>query len=166
MRWASRRTPRRSSPMRSRITAATPWMTRPGPSTACRPNTALRGRATRGSRGAGESRAARRGAASQLCTSPFTVAGDGTHAVDYYATDVAGNVESTHSVSVKIDTVSPASLSQVAGTPAGGGYLSPVTVTLSASDATSGIQSISYRIDGGAQWTYSAPFRVAGNGTP
>src|SRR5438309_6531444 len=101
----------------------------------------------------------------QLYTSPVTVAGDGTHTLDYYATDVAGNVESTHSVSVKIDTVPPASLSQVAGTPAGSGYLSPVTVTLSASDATSGVQSISYRIDGGAQWTYSAPFRVAGNGT-
>ncbi len=105
------------------------------------------------------------GGAWQLYTSPVTVAGDGTHAVDYYATDVAGNVESTHSVSVKIDTVSPASLSQVAGTPAGSGYISPVTVTLSASDSTSGVQSISYRIDGGAQWTYSAPFRVAGNGT-
>ncbi|HEX9244831.1 MAG TPA: hypothetical protein VGA35_01600, partial [bacterium] len=48
------------------------------------------------------------GGAWQLYTSPVTVAGDGTHAVDYYATDVAGNVESTHSVSVKIDTVSPA----------------------------------------------------------
>src|SRR5207244_5441996 len=87
------------------------------------------------------------------------------HTLDYYATDVAGNVQSTHAVSVKIDTVSPASLSQVAGTPAGSGYISPVTVTLSASDVTSGVQSISYRIDGGAQWTYSAPFRVAGNGT-
>src|SRR5438309_1698122 len=105
------------------------------------------------------------GGAWQLYTSPVTVAGDGTHTLDYYATDVAGNVESTHSVSVKIDTVFPASLSQIAGTPAGSGYLSPVTVTLSASDATSGVQSISYRIDGGAQWTYSAPFRVAGNGT-
>ncbi len=105
------------------------------------------------------------GGAWQLYTSPVTVAGDGTHTFDYYATDVAGNVESTHSVSVKIDTVSPASLSQVAGTAAGAGYLSPVMVTLSASDATSGVQSISYRVDGGAQWTYASPFRVAGNGT-
>ena len=105
------------------------------------------------------------GGAQWTYSAPFRVAGNGTHAVDYYATDVAGNVESTHSVSVKIDTVSPASLSQVAGTPAGSGYISPVTVTLSASDSTSGVQSISYRIDGGAQWTYSAPFRVAGNGT-
>ena len=69
------------------------------------------------------------------------MAGDGTHTVDYYATDVAGNIESTHTVNLKIDTVSPASQSQVAGTPAGGGYLSPVTVTLSATDATSGVQS-------------------------
>src|SRR5213596_1446636 len=37
------------------------------------------------------------GGAWQLYTSPVTVAGDGTHTVDYYATDVAGNVESTHS---------------------------------------------------------------------
>jgi len=105
------------------------------------------------------------GGAWQVYTSPVTVAGDGTHTVDYYATDVAGNIESTHTVNLKIDTVSPASQSQVAGTPAGGGYLSPVTVTLSATDATSGVQSVLYRIDGGAQWTYGSPFHVAANGT-
>jgi hypothetical protein len=54
----------------------------------------------------------------------------------------------------------------VAGTPAGsGGYLSPATVTLSATDATSGVQSVLYRIDNGAQWTYGSPFHVAGNGS-
>jgi hypothetical protein len=106
------------------------------------------------------------GGAWQVYTSPVTVSGDGTHTIDYYATDVAGNIESTHTGSVKIDTVSPASQAQVAGTPAGsGGYLSPVTVTLNATDATSGVQSVLYRIDGGAQWTYGSPFPVAGNGT-
>src|SRR5206468_7450573 len=86
------------------------------------------------------------GGARQLYSSPVSAAADGTHTLDHYATDVAGNVESTHSVSVKIDMVSPASLSQIAGTPASGGYLSPATVTLSASDATSGVQSIAYRV--------------------
>src|SRR5207247_1068169 len=76
-----------------------------------------------------------------------------------WAPDFGGILHAT------LPPASPASLSQIAGTPAGGGYLSPATVTLTASDATSGVQSISYRVDGGAQWTYSAPFRVAGNGT-
>src|SRR5205814_6171385 len=51
------------------------------------------------------------------------------------------------------------------GDPSGNGYLSPVTVSLAGSDATSGLQSLSYRIDGGADWTYTTPFHVAGNGS-
>jgi hypothetical protein len=35
---------------------------------------------------------------------------------------------------------------------------------LSGTDVTSGVYSILYRIDGGAQWTYTAPFRVGGSG--
>src|SRR5439155_681640 len=87
------------------------------------------------------------GGAWQLYISPVTVAGDGTHTLDYYATDVAGNVESTHSVSVKIDTVSPASLSQIAGTP-------------TASGASGVAISVAYRLDGGSWSTYGGTFTV------
>src|SRR5438445_521831 len=65
-----------------------------------------------------------------------------------------------------IDTVAPVTLAQVAGTLAGdGSYFSSVTVTLTASDATSGVQSEQYRVDGGPSRTYSVPFTLGGNGT-
>src|SRR2546426_8715075 len=43
-------------------------------------------------------------------------------------------------------------------------YISSVLVTLSASDSTSGLSSISYRIDGGPWQPASSPFSVQGDG--
>src|SRR5712691_334220 len=102
----------------------------------------------------------------QLYGNPVTVSGEGSHAIDYYATDRAGNNESVRSVAFHLDTVAPVTSAQVAGTLAGdGSYVSSVTVTLTASDATSGVQSEQYRIDGGPRRTYSVPFVLGGNGT-
>ena len=102
----------------------------------------------------------------QLYSNPVTVQGDGSHTIDYYATDLAGNNESTQTATFRVDTGAPVSSSQVAGTLANdGSYVSSVTVTLTSSDATSGVQSEQYRIDGGPWRTYSAPFTVGGNGT-
>lgn len=102
----------------------------------------------------------------QLYSTPLIIQGDGAHTVDYYATDFAGNVGITHSVSFHIDTVPPATASQVSGTIAGdGSYVSPVQIAFSSSDTTSGVYSIEYRLDGGAWWTYAQPFPLAGNGT-
>jgi len=97
-------------------------------------------------------------------TGPIHISGDGSHTFEYYATDFAGNNETIHSVPFMIDTVRPVSTVRVDGTPGPGGYLSPAIVTLTATDATSGVGSIRYRIDDGAFWTYSAPFRIAGAG--
>src|SRR2546427_718421 len=84
----------------------------------------------------------------QLYSNPITVQGDGSHTIDYYATDLAGNNETARTTSFQIDTVGPVSSAQVSGTLANdGSYLSPVTVTLTSSDATSGVQSEQYRID-------------------
>ncbi len=102
----------------------------------------------------------------QLYSSPVTVQGDGSHSIDYYATDLAGNNETLRTATFQIDTVGPVSSAQVSGTLANdGSYLSSVTVTLTSSDATSGIQSEQYRIDGGPWMTYTAPFTIGGNGT-
>src|SRR6266705_3260112 len=82
----------------------------------------------------------------QLYTKPVAVSAEGSHSIDYYATDLAGNNESSHTATFQIDTVAPVTLAQVAGTLAGdGSYVSSVTVTLTASDDTSGVQSEQYR---------------------
>src|SRR3989449_8587732 len=97
---------------------------------------------------------------------PIPVSGEGSHTIDYYATDLAGNNESALAVTFHIDTVAPVTSAQVTGTLAGdGSYVSSVTVTLTASDATSGVQSEQYRVDGGPWRTYSVPFTLGGNGT-
>ena len=102
----------------------------------------------------------------QLYTKPVAVSAEGPHSIDYYATDLAGNNESSHTATFQIDTVAPVTLAQVAGTLAGdGSYVSSVTVTLTASDDTSGVQSEQYRVDGGPWRTYSVPFTLGGNGT-
>src|SRR5437867_8660335 len=98
-------------------------------------------------------------------SNPVPVSGEGSHTIEYYATDLAGNNESSHTVTFQIDTVAPVTLAQVAGTLAGdGSYVSSVTVTLTASDATSGVRSEQYRVDGGSWRTYSAPFTLGGTG--
>src|SRR2546428_2923655 len=43
--------------------------------------------------------------------------------------------------------------------------MSTVDVTVTATDATSGVQLAQYRVDGGAWRSYSAAFPVSGNGT-
>jgi hypothetical protein len=100
-------------------------------------------------------------------TAPFTVSGEGSHAVEYASTDTLGNVEPTRSLGIKIDTVNPATSSSLApASPTGsnGWYLGPVQVSLSASDATSGVASTWYTIDGGTAQAYSSPFTISADG--
>jgi hypothetical protein len=99
-------------------------------------------------------------------TAPMTVSGEGSHTVEYYATDAAGNSAPTKSRTFSIDTVAPVTGISIAGTPApGGGYLSPVSITLSSSDVTSGVTAVQYRIDSGAWRSYTGPVPLAGNAT-
>src|SRR5439155_1105140 len=94
---------------------------------------------------------------------PFVLA-DGVHLIEYHATDVAGLVELTKSRTVSIDTVPPTTTATLSGTAgANGWFVSAVTVTLSATDATSGVTNISYQIDGGIWLVYAGPF-VVGQG--
>src|SRR5207247_464777 len=100
-----------------------------------------------------------------LFAGPFGLA-EGRHQVDYYAVDQAGNVEPVNSVDVGIDTTTPTTSASLAGTAGENGwYVSDVTVTLTAflnaSDATSGIANITYRVDGGPWSVYAGPFVLA-----
>ena len=106
------------------------------------------------------------GGSYQTYTSPVTVSGDGSHPVDYYASDNAGNDEAAHTMTVRIDGAPPVTTAALDGALAGdGSYVGSVNVTLDAVDATSGVQTVRYRIDGGSWTTYSGIALLSGNGT-
>src|SRR3954470_8066871 len=68
----------------------------------------------------------------------------------------------------KVDATAPTTAASVSpATPdlANGWRSGPATVTLSASDATSGVASTKYTIDGGAPQTYSGSFAVSSEGS-
>ena len=78
----------------------------------------------------------------------FTVSGDATHTIEYWADDKAGNVEAPHTVrSFKIDTVFPVTL--IDAHP-GGSYWDTQQFSLTASDAGSGVKATYYSLDGAA----------------
>src|SRR3989442_4586665 len=88
--------------------------------------------------------------------------GDGRHAVEYYATDQAGNAEPATSRNISIDTMPPQSTITLTGTLGEDGWcISNVTISLAATDATSGVASITYRVDNGSWATYSGPFTLS-----
>ena len=92
-------------------------------------------------------------------TTAVSVPGEGTKLIEYRSRDSAGNVESIKSQSVKIDTVNPAVTQATTGD-------TTKTVTLTATDASSGVASIQYQIGDATTWsTYSTPLTFAEAGT-
>jgi len=86
----------------------------------------------------------------------FYIVADGVHTIRYYSADAACNQEDPYTATLKIDKTHPNTSHQLEGRLGDNGWFvaSPVTVTLSASDVISGVQSsgvdrVSYRIDGG-----------------
>ena len=94
------------------------------------------------------------GGTTQAYTGPVTIATPGAHVVTYWSVDVAGNVEVAGTTNVKIDAVAPTTVitSVPAGPDGSNGWFkrSSVTFTLAATDATSGVASTVYTVDGGA----------------
>jgi hypothetical protein len=81
----------------------------------------------------------------------FTISTEGTTTVSYFATDVAGNVESTKSLTINIDKTAPVTVAAATPAPNAAGWNSgSVTVTLNSTDNAggSGVQSISYSLSG------------------
>ncbi|WP_399145754.1 OmpL47-type beta-barrel domain-containing protein, partial [Streptomyces sp. MK7] len=102
---------------------------------------------------------------------PVKVSSVGQHTVAYRATDKAGNTSAVKSVSFTVvaappqDTTAPETSASVSGTKdASGNYVSSATVTVTASDAESGVGRIEYALDGGAYKDYSAPVQVSAVG--
>jgi len=83
---------------------------------------------------------------------------DGTHTIQFRATDNAGNVTETALQSVNVDTTAPTlDLSTTGTTGSNGWYVSAVTLTPTASDATSGLYSLEATTDGVTWFSMNAP---------
>ncbi len=93
----------------------------------------------------------------------LSLTSDGVHTVNTEAYDIAGNL-AARTVTIRLDktppTVSPAS----AGSLQNGWYNTPVSSQANASDATSGIASVEYQLNGGA-WQPGESVTVASDGT-
>jgi hypothetical protein len=91
----------------------------------------------------------------------FDVVADGEHTIHYYSVDVACNQEAlqTAATPLKIDQTPPTTTYQLDGLLGENGWFiaSPVTVTLSASDETSGLDHVRYRVEGGSWQQTSDP---------
>src|SRR6185369_5629061 len=100
------------------------------------------------------------GGPTKLYSSPFTIQTDGSHMVNYWTTDKAGNTETPQSRVVNVDINAP--VTQIS---AGSGYYaSPTQVTLTATDSGSGVANTFYTVASGGTQTYSGPFTVSGDG--
>jgi N-acetyl-beta-hexosaminidase len=108
-------------------------------------------------------------ASSPYNSGPFTVMT--TTTVKYRAWDTAGNVEATNSRLIDVntaptETTPPAtSIASNGGGCSAGWYAAPVDVSLSATDAGSGVDVIRYTVDGSdptaSSPSYSGPFTVS-----
>ena len=90
---------------------------------------------------------------------------DGSHTITYWSTDNAGNTEaSTTTATIKVDTVAPVTaLTTTPGSPNGtNGWfkLATVTFTLGVTEATSGVDSTLFTIDGGPAQTYGGAVTI------
>lgn len=103
----------------------------------------------------------------QAYTSAVDIDTDGIHTLSYYSDDMAGNQETQENMTVHRDGTPPqTSHSLSPSSPQGnnGWYTDTVTVTLEATDATSGVNRTRYRIDGGNWNTYQEPFSLQAGG--
>lgn len=94
----------------------------------------------------------------------FADLADGRHTIDVKAIDKAGN-EASASMNFDVDTTSPNTEAEISGNAGDGGwFLGDVTVTLDATDVTSTVASIEYRLDGSPWTEYSQPIVLTGEG--
>jgi hypothetical protein len=84
--------------------------------------------------------------------SKITVSGDGSHDLETQAVDLLGNASTWKPLTVSIDTTVPVDTSVIAEAPS---WSTSRDFVLSGTDATSGVASISYQVDGGSIQTLS-----------
>ncbi|GHC99933.1 glycosyl hydrolase [Streptomyces violarus] len=108
----------------------------------------------------------------QPYTAPVVVDQVGAHKVRYRAFDKAGNVSAEKSAAFTVvapqsdDTTAPETSATVSGErDPDGAYIDMATVTVSASDTGSGVNTIEYAVGSGAWQPYTAPVMVHQVGT-
>ncbi|WP_028065497.1 OmpL47-type beta-barrel domain-containing protein [Solirubrobacter soli] len=90
----------------------------------------------------------------------FTVTGDGVHDVTYFSTDAAGGSEIARHTTIRIDKTPPTTTAGVAAADGG-----PRVLTLTATDALSGVRQTDYDLDGAGFKPYRDPLQIAAPGT-
>lgn len=96
----------------------------------------------------------------EVYTTIITISGDGIHTLEFFSEDMDGNQEDVKEITVSIDGTAPTAYAAVSGDEGNlGWFVSTVDIELSASDATSGVDSVSYSVDGGT-WTTVASSTV------
>lgn len=109
----------------------------------------------------------------QNYSTPFTVGGDGTHKVTYYASDFAENIEAVKTLSFTLDATAPTSSATTTGVNAAGWSKANVTVNVNSIDNTNGtgVKEISYSASGAQTISNivvggnSTNFQIAAEGT-
>jgi hypothetical protein len=97
-----------------------------------------------------------------IYSGPFSYSAQGANFIYYFTVDNAGNYSAEPYIYLYIDTTKPVTTSALAGSLVSGStFRSHVKVTLSASTTGgSGVANTYYKVDGGAQTTYTGPFTV------
>ena len=108
----------------------------------------------------------------QKYVDPFTIDSEGPHTVEYWSVDNAGNKETSHLASVRIDKTAPTTVASAVNADTttytfGTTTNQSVTITLTASDNPSGagLRHTRYRIDRGDRLLYVAPFTISADGS-
>ncbi|MBC7081579.1 MAG: immune inhibitor A [Thermoplasmatales archaeon] len=110
----------------------------------------------------------------KVYTAPFTVDVDGSHTVDYYAEDIVGNTSPVGTVSFKIDKTAPTVTitapqagyiylmgRQLFKNPLGGTVIiGGIYFEATATDAMSGVDYVSFNINGYTYDDASAPYKI------
>ena len=103
-------------------------------------------------------------------TEPVEFSDDGAYELEFYSEDVAGNTEEIRNITFRIDSTPPeVTRLDTTGTvdllaQDDSWYSSEVDVSITASDATSGVESIMYRVDEGEWQTYESVFTISSGG--
>ena len=99
-------------------------------------------------------------------TAPFTISTQGSHKITYWSVDKGGNTETSHTGYVNIDATAPVTTASGLQTASNSGWQTTgQSVTLTATDAVSGVATTKYTVDSGAAQLFGGVFIVSGSGS-